>query len=450
MPDHSMTAEYTDARVVTSQDHLNEQKSYRRSALYDVAIVGLGYVGLPTAIGFAQAGVRVHGVDVSQERLDVISSSRADLLPEDAAALSQVLGRRLSIGSDLDALSDASAVIICVPTPVDEHLTPDLDALSRACESVVARAVPGQLLLLTSTTYVGTTRDMLVEPLLRRGLRVGADVNVAFSPERIDPGNALFHHTDVPRVVGGVTPECSQRTIALLRRGGLPLHQVSSPEAAELTKLYENTFRAVNIALANEMADVSASLGVEVTEVIDAAATKPYGFMPFQPGPGVGGHCIPCDPHYLLWQLREQRLQMPVVESAMRGIAARPSQVVARCRELLAEHGMPIKGATIAIVGVAYKPGVEDVRESPALEIIERLQQLGAKVGFVDELASVIRMADGQTMTSWKADSDLAGALDLAVVHTRHPGSSLDWLSDVPAVLDATYRASELSQRTLI
>jgi len=417
---------------------------------YDVAVVGLGYVGLPTAIGFAGAGVRVCGVDVSRERLDVINSGRADLLPEDAAALAGVLGRGLSIGSDLDALSEAAAVIICVPTPVDEHLTPDLGALERACEMVVARAVPGQLLLLTSTTYVGTTRDMLVEPLGRRGLRVGVDISVAFSPERIDPGNAQFHHTDVPRVVGGVTPACSERAIALLRRGGLPLHQVSSPEAAELTKLYENTFRAVNIALANEMADISSSLGVEVTEVIDAAATKPYGFMAFQPGPGVGGHCIPCDPHYLLWQLREQRLQMPVVESAMRGIAARPSQVVARCRELLAERGAPIRGATIAIVGVAYKPGVEDVRESPALEIIERLRRLGAKVGFVDELASSIRMADGSTMTSWSPDSDLARTLDLAVIHTRHPGASLSWLDDAPAVLDATYRASELANRNLI
>lgn len=438
-------------RGSTSRPSLSVQDEARaRGSAYDVAVVGLGYVGLPTAIGFALSGVRVHGVDVSAQRLEVISSGRADLLPADSAALSEVLGRGLSIGADLDALRDAAAVIICVPTPVDEHLTPDLGALSRACAAVVERVVPGQLVLLTSTTYVGSTRELLMQPLARRGLRVGVDVNVAFSPERIDPGNAVFHHTEVPRVVGGATPDCTARVIALLRRAGLPLHEVSSPEAAELTKLYENTFRAVNIALANEMADVSASLGVSATEVIDAAATKPYGFMPFQPGPGVGGHCIPCDPHYLLWQLRAQRLQMPVVESAMRGIAARPAQTTARCRELLAARGVPIAGATIAVVGVAYKAGVQDVRESPALEIIARLQGLGATVGFVDDLAPVIRMPDGSAMSSWAAGPELAGALDLAVLHTRHPGSSVAWLRDVPAVLDATYRASELTHRSLI
>ena len=450
MPDQILTADPESTSRLGNSPSRNEQNSHRIPSLYDVAIVGLGYVGLPTAIGFAGQGARVHGVDVSLDRLDVIRSGRADLLPEDAVALGQSLGNLLTVGSDLDAISDAAAVIVCVPTPVDEHLTPDLTALSRACESVVQRARPGQVLVLTSTTYVGTTRDMLSGPLERRGFVIGKDIHVAFSPERINPGDSAFHHTDVPRVVGGVTPQCTKEAFALLGKAGVPLHEVSSPEAAELTKLYENTFRAVNIALANEMADISAALGVQVTEVIDAAATKPYGFMPFQPGPGVGGHCIPCDPHYLLWQLREQRLQMPLVESAMRGIAARPSQVVTRCRELLAEKGVPVRGATIVIVGVAYKPGVEDVRESPALEIIERLQALGATVGFVDPLVPQIRAHDGSTLHSWQATAELAAGLDLAVLHTRHPGSGLDWLDAAPMVLDATFRASELANRSLI
>jgi nucleotide sugar dehydrogenase len=315
---------------------------------------------------------------------------------------------------------------------------------------VVRVARPGQLIVLTSTSYVGTTDDLLVGPLIARGFQMGKDICVAFSPERIDPGNAVFSHEAVPRVVGGATPQCAQRAAELLRRTTHHVHLVSSTRAAELTKLYENTFRAVNIALVNEIADVSGELAVQITEVIDAAATKPYGFMPFSPGPGVGGHCIPCDPHYLLWQLRSKRVSMPLVQSAMNDIAERPARIVARVREELAERQVPLRDARILVVGVAYKPGVADVRESPALEIIERLLGLGADVSYTDPFVPQVWLAGSPLQAATADELRRRPAADLAILHTRHPGAPLDWLEGVPVVLDATYRAFDLPHRVAI
>ncbi len=413
-----------------------------------VGIVGMGYVGLPTAIAFAGSGASVVGLDISAKRLDAIRAKRVDLTPPDLAALHSVVDAgSLTLTDDFELLRGVDAIVICVPTPVDEHLTPDLADLSAACREVVRVVRASQLIVLTSTSYVGTTHDLLVSPIGERGLRVGEDVFVAFSPERIDPGNVAFTHDMVPRVVGGATPECARRAAELLKRSTKLVHVVSSTQAAELTKLYENTFRAVNIALVNELADVSNELDVQVTEVIDAAATKPYGFMPFSPGPGVGGHCIPCDPHYLLWQLRTKRMTMPLVESAMRDIAERPGRVVARVREELAARGIPLLEAHVAIVGVAYKPGVEDVRESPALEIIQRLLALGVEVNYVDPYVPSI-LVNGGTMTTMSPPQLLLrDTVDLAILHTRHPDLTLGWLDSVPVVLDATYRAVDVAHR---
>jgi UDP-N-acetyl-D-glucosamine dehydrogenase len=406
-----------------------------------VAVVGLGYVGLPTAIALASRRCSVIGIDVSAARLDAIGSGAVDLLPSDLDRLASVLSdEQLRTTPDACALREASAVIICVPTPVDAQLIPDLGPLASACASVVENATPGQMIVLTSTTYVGSTRDYLVEPLERRGLRVGEDVHVAFSPERIDPGNAAFPQEVVPRVVGGVTARCTERASALIARIAPSVYPVSSAETAEMTKLHENTFRAVNIALANEMADLSRALGIEITEVIDAAATKPYGFMPFFPGPGVGGHCIPCDPHYLLWQMRARRVNAPLIEQAMTNIARRPGQVVSRAREVLADAGIPIRRARVAVVGVAYKPGVEDLRESPALEIIESLRNRGANVDFIDPIVRTLRLHDGSTMATAGATPE---AFDLVIVHTRHPNVDHSWLADCERVLDTTYRLAE-------
>ena len=303
----------------------------RHEFTYDVAVVGMGYVGLPTALSFTAAGLSVVGVDLNPARLHDIRVGTVDLVPADIARLETALAEQsLVVSGSAEAIGQAATVIICVPTPVDRHLVPDLRALRGACGTVVSHATDGQVIVLTSTSYVGTTRDLLVRPLVQRGFSVGKDLYVAFSPERIDPANEKYPQEIVPRVVGGVTTDCTERAAAAIGTYAHRVHPVSSPEAAELTKLLENTFRAVNIAMINEIADLSDTLGIEITEVIDAASTKPYGFMPFTPGPGVGGHCIPCDPHYLLWQLKESRVALPVVEQAMTSIAQRPRQVVRR------------------------------------------------------------------------------------------------------------------------
>ncbi len=418
----------------------------RKGFPFEVAIVGLGYVGLPTALAFHAAGHRVIGIDVSARRLDAIRGGDVDLLESDHLRLDSALSdpSAFVISADPARLVEAAAVIVCVPTPVDEHLMPDLRALSSACETVVAHARPRQTLMLTSTTYVGCTRRMLVAPLAARGLVAGRDVYVAFSPERIDPGNSGHAHEKVPRIVGGITEACAAKATAVLAGYASQLHVVSSAEAAEMTKLYENTFRAVNISLANEFADISSVLGLDVTEVIDAAATKPYGFMAFYPGPGVGGHCIPCDPHYLLWQLRAKRVPAPMIETAMALVAARPRQVVRRAGEVLAAQGRPVTGAKVLVVGVTYKPGVSDVRESPALEIISELRQAGASVNYTDVFIPNV-VVDGEILN--RVDEPGRHRWDLIIAHTVHPGVDLSWLGDQP-VLDTTYRLTGLAQRS--
>lgn len=403
-----------------------------------LAVVGLGYVGLPTALAYVAGGGRVVGYDVSAPRRTAIARRDVDLLPRDLERLAALHGDdRLVVTGDADRLAEADAVVVCVPTPVDGHLTPDLTALRAACRVVVERTRPGQLLVLTSTTYVGTTRDLLDGPLRARGLVPGVDVHVAFSPERIDPANADFPVEATPRVVGGLTPACTRRAADVLRRTAPVVHEVGSPEVAEMAKLHENTFRAVNIAYVNEMADVCQRLGLDVAEVIGAAATKPYGFMAFTPGAGVGGHCIPCDPHYLLWQLRADRAEAPVVDAAMRAVAARPGRVVQRAREVLADAGVPLAGARVLVVGVSYKPGVADVRESPALEILERLRRGGAEVSYADPHVDRITVG-GDALAStghpWRR------TWDLIVAHTLHPGEDTHWLAHAGLVLDATYR----------
>lgn len=394
-----------------------------------VGILGLGYVGLPTALSLLHGGASVIGVDVSAPRLSAIRERRVDLIDMDHDRLATHLDTAaFTLTTDAAALRAADAVLICVPTPVDEHLAPDLTALRGACATAVANAVPGQTIVLTSTSYVGCTRDFLLEPLAARGFTPGVDIFVAFSPERIDPGNTVHTQEFVPRVVGGVTPECTRRAAAIVGQVTKRVHEVSSPEAAELTKLYENTFRAVNIALANEMSDVSASLGIDVHEVIEAASTKPYGFTPFTPGTGVGGHCIPCDPHYLLWQLRAARMSAPVIEQAMNSIAMRPSKIVSQTVGLLSADEIGIRGARVLVLGVAYKPGVADVRESPAIEILAQLRKLGAIIEYNDRLVPVLNLGGGEIMRS--TDDPANRTYDVVIIHAVHPGTSLEWLRD--------------------
>ncbi|WP_375387194.1 nucleotide sugar dehydrogenase [uncultured Amnibacterium sp.] len=407
---------------------------------YDVAIVGLGYVGLPTAISYHTGGNRVLGLDVSARRLATIRAGKADLLTRDQDRLAVALeGDALQLTDDPSRLREAAAIVVCVPTPVDEHLVPDLGILRSACDTVVANAVPGQTIMLTSTTYVGCTQDFLVTPLRERGLRAGTDLFVAFSAERIDPGNDAFDQSLVPRVVGGATAECRAAAVDLLQRYALEVHQVGSLAAAEMTKLLENTFRAVNIALANEFSDICEHLGIEVNDVIDAASTKPYGFMAFRPGPGVGGHCIPCDPHYLLWQLKRDRVDAPLIERTMTEIAQRPGRVVEQAKERLAANGASLRRSKVLVVGVSYKPDVADLRESPALEILERLEQNGARIGYLDHHFDTLRLPSGAELEG-TTDPAAFGA-DLVLIHTSHRDVDLSWITPSQTVLDTRYPA---------
>jgi nucleotide sugar dehydrogenase len=431
-----------------SQRNGNGQAAPRKSTL-SVAVVGLGYVGLPTALALYGGCPRIIGIDISDRRLREIAERRADLYESDRRRLDAALeDGTLELTSDPDAAAGADAVIIAVPTPVDAEHLPDLAALRGACESVVERARPGQTIILTSTTFAGTTRELIADPLEKRGMRPGSDVFVAFSPERIDPGNPDHVQRQTPRVVGGVTPECSAhagRIISLLTDS---VYLVSSPEAAEATKLYENIFRAVSLALANEFADVCGTLGLDPIEVTLAAGTKPYGFLGTFPGPGVGGHCIPCDPYYLLWQLGEKDRLAPLIGRAMRSIDQRPDRVVSRAAEVLAGDGRELAGSRIIVVGASYKAGVQDLRESPALPIMAGLLSRGADVSYYDPLVPSVSLHDGQELHS--VQDPRAAEYDLALIHTLHPGVDYAWARDCPRVLDATYRFEGAPQRVVV
>jgi nucleotide sugar dehydrogenase len=397
-------------------------------------VVGLGYVGLPTSLALLDVGVRVIGLDIDRERLAAIRDQRADLIPADRRRLAAALdGPDFVTTEEPTTLSLADAVIVCVPTPVDEARVPDLAALRAAAATVIEQATTGQLIIVTSTSHVGTTRELFAVPFEQRGLRVGKDVFVAFSPERIDPGNRTFSQGAVPRVVGGVTPECTHRAAELIGRIA-PVHLVGSAEAAELSKLYENSFRAVNIALANEIESVSLQLGLDPIEVLDAAATKPFGFMPFTPGIGVGGHCIPCDPHYLLATLPDGRSSAPLIDQAMAEIQARPGAIVARAADRLAAFGRKLRDARILVVGVAYKAGVEDVRESPALEVLKLLRAAGAMVEYADGLVPSITLDDGTLLRSVPDPASVS--YDAVIVHVLHQDDDLAWLAEVDVLID--------------
>lgn len=414
-----------------------------------VAVVGLGYVGLPTSLALAQAGFGVVGFDVSSRRLRDIEAGDVDVIPEDRRRLSDALDNpAVCLTSDARVLAAADAVVICVPTPVRSDRQPDLGPLQAACTTVVAQAREGQVVVLTSTSHVGATRELLALPLAQRGLIAGGNVHVAFSPERIDPGNSSNPQRTVPRIVGGITSRCGEAAVAVIREIALRALTVSSAEVAELAKLYENTFRAVNIALANELADVASAHGLDPVEVVDAAATKPYGFMPFYPGPGVGGHCIPCDPHYLLAPLETLGTPAPLVTQAMRALHARPRRVLRRVVEMLASDSICVDQARVLVVGVAYKPGVADVRESPGAELLHRLRALGAQVEYHDPHVATLPSEDGVALLSvQRPNPDL---YDLIVVTTNDPEHELSWLGQARRVLDCTYRLRQQRSCELI
>jgi UDP-N-acetyl-D-glucosamine dehydrogenase len=411
-----------------------------------VAVIGMGYVGLPTALGLHEGGITVIGIDRDQRRVDAIRAGEVDLIEDDHRRLEKSVHQEtFQLTTDGARMAEADAVLVCVPTGLDQYLLPDLRPLRGACEALVAYAQPGQTLILTSTSYVGTCTQMLVEPLKARGFTIGEDIFVASSPERIDPGNVTHTQAETPRVLGGVTPKCTAMAERVVRALTPAVHTVNSPETAEMTKLYENTFRAVNISLANEFAEICAGFDIDPVEVTNAAATKPYGFMPFYPGPGVGGHCIPCDPHYLLWQLRSTQTTAPLVTQAMNAIADRPRQVVDRVLNTLSALGKGMAGTRIVVVGVTYKPGVQDVRASSALDIIDLLTAKGAKVGYYDPLVPMLPPSNGTCLESTVQPN--SGDWDIALIHTVHPGHDYEWVAHCETVVDATYRFAPADSR---
>jgi len=350
-----------------------------------VAVIGLGYVGLPLATAFAKGGFRVTGVDVDGEKVEAISAGQSYIpdVPDEELA-PHVASGRLTATLDYDVLNEVDAMFICVPTPYDVQRAPDLSFIRSASESIQSRLRPGQLVVLQSTTYPGTTEEIVLPILEESGLKAGEDFFLAFSPERIDPGNTQWTAYNTPKVVGGLTPACTELAVDLLRQMGALVHPVTSPRAAELTKLLENTFRAVNIALVNELALLSERMEIDFWEVIDAAETKPFGFMPFYPGPGVGGHCIPVDPYYLFWKAREYDFYTKFIELAAETNEAMPYHVVQLVAEALSQEGLPLKDAQVLVLGVAFKPDVDDPRNSPAKRVIELLLRRGAVVTYHD------------------------------------------------------------------
>jgi UDP-N-acetyl-D-glucosamine dehydrogenase len=393
-------------------------KAKDRTAVFGV--VGLGYVGLPLAMEIVRAGYRVIGFDVNSRVVDSLNAGRSHIQDVAAAAVTDaVQAQRLSATTDLTRLKEPDIISISVPTPLSKTKDPDVSYVLAATESVKRALRKGQLVVLESTTYPGTTRELMLPALLSTGLKVGEDFFLAFSPERVDPGNERFNTRNTPKVIGGITPACLKVAMALYEGAIDTLVPVSSPEAAELVKILENTFRSVNIGLVNEMAIVCDKLGVDVWEVIDAAATKPFGFMKFTPGPGVGGHCIPLDPHYLAWKMRTLNYKTRFIELAGEMNAGMPEFWVAKVVDALNEQGKAVRGSRVMLVGVAYKKNIDDIRESPALDVIRLLHQRGADVSYHDPHVPVLK-EDTIALNSVQLTAEILNQADCVMIVTDH------------------------------
>ncbi|MCA9913212.1 MAG: nucleotide sugar dehydrogenase [Anaerolineae bacterium] len=403
-----------------------------------VGIVGLGYVGLPLAVEFAEAGYTVIGVDVDAGKVEKLNAGNSYIEDIPTERLRRVVDSgKLRGSTTYEPLLEADAISICVPTPLRGAHEPDLRYVEAAIASIREIAHAGLLVILESTTYPGTTEEIIRPQLDSTEHIIGEDIFLAFSGERIDPGNQKYHLRNTPKVIGGITPDCSELTQALYRAAVDTVVPVSSPTTAEMVKLWENTFRSVNIGLANEMAVMCDKLGLNVWEVIEAAKTKPFGFMPFYPGPGVGGHCIPLDPHYLGWKMRTLNYTARFIELAGEINSNMPQYVVNKIAQALNQHTKPIRGSRVVLLGVAYKPDIDDVRESPALHILELLQQQGAEIAYSDPHVPSLRLEDGSTLQDCGFSPQILREADCVVITTNH--SDMDWqavLEHSPLIVD--------------
>jgi len=414
------------------------------NSLYEVAVVGLGYVGIPLAVGFAEAGCRTLGFDVDQEKIEDLQTGRSPISTVSSKRIASVIKKGLlGFTTHKSDLSTSEAIIICVPTPLRTHLDPDLGFILRAGEQIAPSLRHGMLVSLESSTYPGTTREDLRKVLEKgSGLRAGVDFALVFSPEREDPGNEKSLFKEMPKVIGGLTPDCLKRAVELYSRAVRRIISVSSCDTAEAVKLTENIFRFINIALVNELKRIYTPMGIDIWEVIEAAKTKPFGFMPFYPGAGVGGHCIPIDPYYLTWKAREYNLDTRFIELAGQINRGMPYYVVNRLLEAMNSRGRSLQGSHILLLGVAYKPGIADDRESPSYEIMDLLQSKGAMVDYFDPFIPKIDHHrihshwSGKKSLVW--DSKTLGKYDAAVICTAHQGVDYPELAEcLPLIVDA-------------
>jgi UDP-N-acetyl-D-glucosamine dehydrogenase len=397
-----------------------KEKLLNKSAI--LGVVGLGYVGLPLAVEKAKAGFRTIGFDIQESKVDMVNTGKnyiGDVVNEDLEEI--IKSGLLSATTDFAQVASADAVCICVPTPLDDHQQPDISYVKASAESIVPYMHKDMLIVLESTTYPGTTEEFLKPILEKSGLKCGVDFYLAFSPERVDPGNLIYKTKNTPKVVGGITPECTD-VAATMYEAILeaPIHRVSSPAVAEMEKILENTYRNVNIGLVNELAILSNKMGINFWEVVDAAKSKPYGFQAFYPGPGLGGHCIPLDPYYLSWKAREYGFHTSMIESSMMVNDKMPEYCAERSSKILNRSKKAVNGAKILILGVAYKQDIDDFRESPAIRVIEELEKEGAEVVYFDPFVSEYRENSVVKKSEPELTEELIKSVDLVIVTTAH------------------------------
>jgi UDP-N-acetyl-D-glucosamine dehydrogenase len=409
-----------------------------------VGVIGLGYVGLPLAVEKAKAGYRVIGFDIQKERVGLVNQGKnyiGDVLDADLAEM--ISSGQLSATVDYSRIKECDAMTICVPTPLDEHQQPDISYVESSAKEIAKHLRKDTLVVLESTTYPGTTEEVLMPILEAGGMQCGKDFYLAFSPERVDPGNKLYNTKNTPKVVGGVTKQCTE-IAAMLYENVLDgeIFRASSPKVAEMEKILENTYRNINIGLANEMAILCNRMGIDVWEVIDAAKTKPYGFQAFYPGPGLGGHCIPIDPFYLTWKAREFDYHTRLIEVSAEINRYMPEYVVERVMKILNERKMPLNGANVLVLGVAYKQDIDDMRESPALKVIEHLEKYGANVTYNDPYIPSFRYR-GKNYTSAELTSGLLESADIAVITTMHTAYDYDFITKHARLIFDTKNAAK-------
>ncbi|MBD3233945.1 MAG: nucleotide sugar dehydrogenase [candidate division Zixibacteria bacterium] len=424
-----------DKLVATLEKKIKDKKAV-------VGIIGLGYVGLPLAVEYAKAGFHVIGIDVSQRKVDIVNAGQSDIddIPSEQVEILRE-AKRLEATTDFSQLEKADCIPICVPTPLNKTKDPDVSYILSAVEKIAKYLRKGQLIILESTTYPGTT-DELIQPILEKtGLVAGKDFFLAFSPERVDPGNQQFNTANTPKVVGGITEDSTHVARVFYEQIISQVVPVSSTRAAEMVKLLENTFRSVNIALVNEVALMCDRLGIDVWEVIDAAATKPFGFLKFYPGPGLGGHCIPIDPHYLSWKLRSLNYYARFIELAGDINSHMPEYVVDLVAKALNKDKKAINGSRVAVLGIAYKKDISDVRESPALDIIRLLQDRGAKITYYDSYVPSV-MLDGGELKSGSLTENALKKADCTVIITDHSNVDYKWVVEKSRLVVDTRNAT--------